>query len=111
MLDIQGDWFLNLIPLFMVVGILLFIFSVFGGIGMDGEFGYNLRRYWWVVALLGLPIFFVIWGVDLSMFILFLVIFTVAGALFFWWMENDFEMPKGDPLKDAFKWLRENFRW
>jgi hypothetical protein len=95
----------------IAIGILIFVVGMFGGVGMDGELGYSLRRYWWVIALLGAPVLFIAMGVDVGTMIIYLVIFTVAGGLFFWWMENDFEMPKSDPIKDAFKWLRENFRW
>jgi hypothetical protein len=94
----------------MIVALILFVVSTFGG-AVDGEFGYSVRKYWWVILVLGAPILFFVMGVDLLLLIVSLIMVTVVGGLFFWWMENDFELPKGDPIKKGLKWIRENIRW
>lgn len=105
---------IGLFPVIMAIAILMVIFSMFAG-GGDydgfGGFGYGVRRYWWVIALMGLPIILIVGGGDMFFIIFILIAVLVSGGLFFWWLENDFELPKGDPIKNGLKWLRENFRW
>lgn len=103
---------MNMFPLVIMIAIFLAIVSMlFGGGGDCDGFGYGVRRYWWVIALMGLPIILIVGGGDMFFIIFILIAVLVGGGLFFWWMENDFELPKGDPIKNGLKWLRENFRW
>jgi hypothetical protein len=49
-------------------------------------------------------------GGDWMFLIFFLIALLVGGGLFLFWLEHDFELPKGDPVKKGLKWFRENFR-
>ncbi len=112
MLDNQYSVILNILPLFFLIGLMFFIISMFCGSYVDIEGVVSpFRRYWWVILLIGVPLPFLMIGIDVGTLIMWLVIFTIAGGVFFWWMENGFELPSRDPIKDFVKWLRENFRW
>lgn len=96
----------------IMIAIILVIVGMFFGSGSNYDgMGYGVRRYWWVIALMMLPIFILVGGGDWVFLIFFLLAILVGGALFLWWLENDFELPKGDPIKKGLKWLRENIRW
>lgn len=88
---------------------MLVIFT-FGGFSV-GEYGNPLRSYWWVFILMGLPIVLMISGVDWMWLIITLFVVLIGGGLFLFWFEHGFELPKGDPIKKGFKWMKENFRW
>lgn len=100
---------MSLIPMIVMIGIVLFIISfMFYGDGF--VFGRLLHRWYIIIPLVVIP-FLVIFGMgDLMFLIIVLICITIGGALFFWFIENDFEMPKGDPVKKGFQWLRKNFR-
>ena len=105
------DLIMLMLLLIVVIGMLLFIVSMFTGFDVDGV-GRGVSRYWWVIVLLGMPLLLIIFfGLDLMLVIGMLIMVTIGGAIFLYLLENDFELPKGDPVKDGFKWLRKNFRW
>lgn len=113
-LDATTQNFFNLIPIVFVAGLILFIVTfLFEGTGeYGGGFVYGLRKWWWLILVLGFPLFLLMGvGFDWGMLIFILLIVLVVGSLFFWWMEHDFELPKTDPMKDLKKWLKENFKW
>lgn len=103
---------MNILPVIIVLGVLLFIVSVFfGRVDVDG-IGHSFTRYWWAIALFGIPLVLIMcFGLNLMLIIGMLIMFTVGGAIFLYLLDNDFELPKGDPVKDGIKWIRKNFRW
>jgi hypothetical protein len=106
---------MSLIPILIAVGVMLLIVSMFFGGGSDYDgvcYRGFFRRYWWLIALFGLPLILILGlGVDWVFIIGILVMGTIVGAVILFWSENDFELPKGDPIKKGIRWLRENFRW
>jgi hypothetical protein len=103
---------MGMFPVVIMIAIVLVVFGMFFGSGSDFDgMGYGLRRYWWMLLLMLMPLFIFFGGGDWVILIFVLIAVLVGGALFLWWLENDFELPKGDPIKKGLKWLRENIRW
>lgn len=102
----------GLIPIAVVLAIVICVLSLFTGGGDDGiGIGYSVRRYWWVLLFCFPAVLILFYGIDWVTIISFLIVATIAGSIFLFWMESGFELPKEDPVKMLKRWLKENFRW
>jgi hypothetical protein len=109
---------MGLIPIFVLAAITLCVVSFLTGghdVDENGLGGGFFSRWWWIFLLMGLPIFIMAAiGVGLVSFLGMIIVFTIIGAIVLFIFEHGIEcpeIPKGDPLKNMWKVLKEKFRW
>lgn len=101
-----------LLPIFVLMAVILFVFGMFRGSDDDGLFGGGGGFFhWWYVLLFPLFILPFMWfGVDLIPIILFLVAVTIIGAIGLFMFEYSV-LPSREGLDDFWNWLKKNFKW
>lgn len=107
---------LQLLPIFVMVAVMIYVLGMFF---RDGDYdGFGLMRYWWLIIFMPLP-FLLMWtGFNLGLFLIFLIVFAVVGVIILYIIEYGVDMDTvkqipspGKAVKTLKSLWKKNFRF